>query len=107
MAIHEWHHISRKGPDGIKNAVLPLLPFQRAYFNNALTFPAGLDHERGYLLFYLLAFTFRTRNFYLFMFSETLYQGKLFPAGFAEVLISRHVLPSISGLFIAIFLSVF
>ena len=77
------------------------------WVKNASTFSAGLGRECGDLLFYLFAFAFRTCSFGFFVFSETLYHGKFFPAGFAEIFIRRHMLSSISGLSIAIFFSVF
>ncbi len=73
MAIYEWHHISRKGPDGHQGAVLPLVRLLRVCVNDASTLPAGLSRECGDLLLYLLAFAFRTCSFGFFIFSETLY----------------------------------
>ena len=92
-----------KRTDGLEGPLLPLLRLLRVRVSDASTLPAGLSRECGDLLFYLLAFAFRTSSFGFFIFAETLYHRKLLPAGFAEILIRRHVLPSISGLFIAIF----
>ena len=96
-----------KGADGLEGALSPLLRLPRVRVSDASTLPAGLSRECGDLLFYLLALTFRTSSFGFFIFAETLYHRKSLPAGFAKVLIRRHVLPSMSGLFIAIFLVVF
>jgi hypothetical protein len=52
----------------------PYKAFKFLPSTKALTFPAGLGRKQGDLLFYLLAFAFRTCGFAFVMFTETLYQ---------------------------------